>query len=258
MAFYGPEPCSASPSSSSSGSAVVWLIVMLVRRTGLATAGAAAGRAARPPALDVLEERYARGEITHEEFVERRTVLLGGRPSPPSGGSATGGSTRRHHRLLRPRPRHRPLTLPDPGSIAASASPWCDGPPPPTPASDPPGSRAASVSPLPAPRRRSTRSSVRSATNARRTLTFLGAQPPEAFDAPAVPGWRVREVVAHLITLDRAAVTRRDAPPDPRPRHRPDRTLERPRRPFVGRADPVPSSSTAWSAGDGGSNARCA
>ncbi len=49
---------------------------------------------------------------------------------------------------------------------------------------------------------------LRSVRNERhRTLRFLQEQPPEAFDAPATPGWRVREVVAHLITLDRAAVT---------------------------------------------------
>jgi uncharacterized protein (TIGR03083 family) len=49
---------------------------------------------------------------------------------------------------------------------------------------------------------------VRSIRNERhRTLRFLQEQPPEAFDAPATPGWQVRDVVAHLITLDRAAVT---------------------------------------------------
>ncbi len=31
-------------------------------------------------AIRVLEERYARGEITREEFLERRTVLLGQEP----------------------------------------------------------------------------------------------------------------------------------------------------------------------------------
>ncbi len=38
------------------------------------------------------------------------------------------------------------------------------------------------------------------------TLALLRRVEPESFDAPATPGWRVREVVAHLITLDRAAV----------------------------------------------------
>ena len=34
-----------------------------------------------PPALRLLEERYARGEISREEFLERRQVLL--QPPPP-------------------------------------------------------------------------------------------------------------------------------------------------------------------------------
>jgi putative membrane protein len=37
-----------------------------------------------PPALRVLEERYARGEITREEFLHRRQVLL--TPSVPAYG----------------------------------------------------------------------------------------------------------------------------------------------------------------------------
>jgi uncharacterized membrane protein len=31
----------------------------------------------RPASLGILEERYARGEISREEFLERRSVLLG-------------------------------------------------------------------------------------------------------------------------------------------------------------------------------------
>ncbi|HEY3210263.1 MAG TPA: SHOCT domain-containing protein [Actinomycetota bacterium] len=49
-------------------------------------------RFGEPPALRLLEERYARGEISREEFLERREVLL--QPSstqevpgsPPPGG----------------------------------------------------------------------------------------------------------------------------------------------------------------------------
>jgi putative membrane protein len=33
-------------------------------------------RFSEPPALRLLEERYARGEISREEFLERREVLL--------------------------------------------------------------------------------------------------------------------------------------------------------------------------------------
>ncbi len=41
-----------------------------------------------------------------------------------------------------------------------------------------------------------------------RTLALLRPLRPERFDTPtALPGWRVREVVAHLISIDRAAVT---------------------------------------------------
>jgi putative membrane protein len=34
--------------------------------------------------LQVLEERYARGEITREEFLERRAVLSGDSTAPPA------------------------------------------------------------------------------------------------------------------------------------------------------------------------------
>jgi putative membrane protein len=37
-----------------------------------------------PPALRLLEERYARGEISREEFLERRAVLLQPPPQPPA------------------------------------------------------------------------------------------------------------------------------------------------------------------------------
>jgi len=42
----------------------------------------------------------------------------------------------------------------------------------------------------------------------RRTLTFLRGLEPEQFDvSTALPRWRLREVIAHLITTDKASVT---------------------------------------------------
>ena len=64
---------------------VVMIIVGLVRggRRGL---GGGSG------AVKVLEERYARGEIDRDEFLERRRYLLGQgsgtEPMPPSEGSS--------------------------------------------------------------------------------------------------------------------------------------------------------------------------
>jgi uncharacterized membrane protein len=51
---------------------LIVLIVVLVQRMRTAA------RASGGPAVRLLEERYARGEITREEFLERRTVLGGG------------------------------------------------------------------------------------------------------------------------------------------------------------------------------------
>jgi uncharacterized protein (TIGR03083 family) len=41
----------------------------------------------------------------------------------------------------------------------------------------------------------------------RLTLTYLGGLDHARFDVEALPGWRVREVLGHLISTDRAAVT---------------------------------------------------
>jgi uncharacterized membrane protein len=49
---------------------LIGLIVLLVRGTR-PTAHESGG-----PAMRVLEERYARGEISREDFLERRAVLL--------------------------------------------------------------------------------------------------------------------------------------------------------------------------------------
>jgi len=58
------------------------LIVLLVRGTR-ATAPDSGG-----PVVRLLEERYARGEITREDFVERRAVL--GRRFPEARGDDSG------------------------------------------------------------------------------------------------------------------------------------------------------------------------
>ena len=60
----------------------MWTFFMLVIVTAvvLSLAGLLRARGSRPPhtsALRILEERYARGEIAREEFLERRAVLLG-------------------------------------------------------------------------------------------------------------------------------------------------------------------------------------
>ena len=53
---------------------LIGLIVLLTR--GMPTTA----RDSRGPAVRLLEERYARGEITREEFLERRAVLDGTSP----------------------------------------------------------------------------------------------------------------------------------------------------------------------------------
>jgi putative membrane protein len=56
---------------------LIGLIVLIAR--GMPTTA----RASRGPAVRLLEERYARGEITREEFLERRAVLDGTSPDAP-------------------------------------------------------------------------------------------------------------------------------------------------------------------------------
>jgi uncharacterized membrane protein len=52
----------------------IGLIVLMVRWTR------PAARDSKGPALRLLEERYARGETTREDFLERRAVLRGVSP----------------------------------------------------------------------------------------------------------------------------------------------------------------------------------
>jgi putative membrane protein len=60
---------------------LILLVVLLVR--AMRTPPGASGG----PAVRLLEERYARGEITREEFLERRSVLGGSGPDAPGGDS---------------------------------------------------------------------------------------------------------------------------------------------------------------------------
>jgi putative membrane protein len=53
---------------------LIALVVLLVRGTRTPA------RDSRGAAVRVLEERYARGEITREDFLERRAVLGGSSP----------------------------------------------------------------------------------------------------------------------------------------------------------------------------------
>jgi putative membrane protein len=53
---------------------LIALLVLGMRRTARDPEG---------PAVRLLEERYARGEITREEFLERRAVLEGTSPTAP-------------------------------------------------------------------------------------------------------------------------------------------------------------------------------
>jgi putative membrane protein len=54
-----------------------WILV-IVAIVALVRGSRPAAHASGGPAVQLLEERYARGEITREEFLERRTVLGGG------------------------------------------------------------------------------------------------------------------------------------------------------------------------------------
>jgi len=55
---------------------VVTFVILLVRRTRTGSA-LLADPAPRSTALDILAERFARGEIDEEEFASRRRALLG-------------------------------------------------------------------------------------------------------------------------------------------------------------------------------------
>ena len=54
---------------------MVGFVVLIVWAIGAAGRGSTSTEPARPTALDILRERYARGEITQQEFEQARKTL---------------------------------------------------------------------------------------------------------------------------------------------------------------------------------------
>jgi putative membrane protein len=54
---------------------IIVLVVLAVRWLGSGAAGLTAAAPAKKTALEILEERFARGEIDKEEYQERRRLL---------------------------------------------------------------------------------------------------------------------------------------------------------------------------------------
>lgn len=53
--------------------AIVWFARTMTQRSSETPQAAAR----RPPGLDILEERYARGEINRDEYLQKRRDILG-------------------------------------------------------------------------------------------------------------------------------------------------------------------------------------
>ena len=54
---------------------MVGLVVLIVWAVGAVSRGAASREPERPTALDILRERYARGEISQQEFEQAKKTL---------------------------------------------------------------------------------------------------------------------------------------------------------------------------------------
>lgn len=130
-------------------------------------------RGPRPPfeALRILDERFARSELDVDDYLTRRTVLLGGRPNgmeydpgagtePPGPGAPnpgppspqTPGSPPTFGAPVVPPPATPPATPPT-GPSPASPTPWTPATPesPPSPSPDPAGSPASEAASSPVP-----------------------------------------------------------------------------------------------------------
>ena len=60
------------------GTLTFWVVVILVVRALLPTRGPQNSEPPRPDALTLLKERLARGEVTPEEYEQRRRLLVDG------------------------------------------------------------------------------------------------------------------------------------------------------------------------------------
>lgn len=56
--------------------AVLAFLIRALRRPAADRTAATAGQGSAPQALQILDERYARGEIDQEDYEQRRRVLL--------------------------------------------------------------------------------------------------------------------------------------------------------------------------------------
>lgn len=56
---------------------IIWLIVHFARSRPVMAPGAPGASAARSAALDILEQRYARGEIQRDEYLQKKRDMGG-------------------------------------------------------------------------------------------------------------------------------------------------------------------------------------
>ncbi|MBC7308475.1 MAG: SHOCT domain-containing protein [Tetrasphaera sp.] len=61
------------------GTLTFWVVVILVVRALLPNRGPQGSEPQRPDALTLLKERLARGEVTPEEYEQRRRLIVDGR-----------------------------------------------------------------------------------------------------------------------------------------------------------------------------------
>ncbi|MCA1781352.1 MAG: SHOCT domain-containing protein [Dermatophilaceae bacterium] len=60
------------------GTLAFWVVVVLVVRALLPNGGPQNNEAQRPDAVTLLKERLARGEVTPEEYEQRRRLIVDG------------------------------------------------------------------------------------------------------------------------------------------------------------------------------------